>query len=987
MSVEKSLALYFYPPAREVRDMNIFFSRTPLLRLSILVVLLSGCEMAPSPRADEAPSASQKVVAELNPSVAQQSIPSPQQSMARLMRELEGKPPLPSDTREGSSSSEDTAEGVRSANEFPTGDAEERSSAGGCEHPTLPTWVRQRSPLAGVGGPSTSREEAEAHAKVDVVKQLELSITGEDIFVEQESTGGEFQYDVRSKVVERVNIRLTGLGIKTVFQDPCDHQFYALAILDRSAAENRWRTDLSALDSQADAFRNHIATYTQKGEAFSLLLAQYRLMEVAETGSQLERRLAYLTGSQLQGPSRAGAVKQSLNAYESLLGSLQVKTSGDGQQAVNGPALPNPLMVQVLAGDTPVPRVPVEFTVTQGRIDVPHTAWTDAQGKAQVVARYSVEIEEPARIEARVLLDQVTHEYPEALKQQVLKRSPQFTARFQVLPPVYHLLTHSQQLVSEGDTLHSRIQTAHKEGDVFLLMGALSELHAVQTEWDQVMERLRDRHPASAESAKSPGDAEDTLHDLERLISSFEFRVVKGNEQHAVLGRPLEDSLKAQLVVNMAGKEVPVSQVPVMFEFDQGKGDVDTHVSTSLDGHALAIVHRVEPAGGKNGTEAIVVARLDVTNLGQSLSATFRERLHNHLHEQVLRFRIIPPRGCVSLSPFDAPLYELACDLVRQVNSSVGKPTIVRGFVERGSRQRHPLSDRIEEALVAGLTLTQQLQVLQLADSGSASTSHRGEVEVSGVYEQYGDGLLVKAALTRLNDHGTEAASETTIPRDALPKTGLNSVTRPSSSHTTIELVPNHSQFTTHNEWMTAFWQHDNPQASFQTWIKPKEPNYREGEKASFLFKTERDCYLWVFNIGASGTGAVLLPNKYRPDAQQTLIRASDGWVPVPGPADNFALPIGPPFGIERIKTICTTRPVSILSNHVFQNLQSQLPLFLFSEVDHRYRDVGVAPTGPVALKSEEWSEAHTKVVTLPKGQHTTRGMRGLRGLGLDQKK
>jgi hypothetical protein len=1164
--------------------MNIFFGRTPLLGLSILVVLLSGCETLPSSRADEASTASQEVVAEQKPSVERPSKPSPQQSMDRLMRELEGKPPLPSDTQGASSSSEGANEGARSAAEFLSGDAEDRSSVGGCDHPTLPQWVRQRSPLAGVGGPSSSREGAEAHAKVDVVKQLELSITGEDTFVEQESTGGEFQYDVRSTVVERVNIRLTGLGITKVFQDPCDHQFYALAILDRSMAENGWRTDLSALDSQADAFRNHIATHTQKGEAFSLLLAQYRLMEVAETGCQLERRLAYLTGVQASGLSCAGMVKQSLNAYESLLGSLQVKTSGDGQQAVDGPALPNPLMVQVLAGDTPVSRVPVQFTVTQGQIDVPHTAWTDAQGNAQVVARYSVETEEPARIEAHVLLEQVTHEYPEVLKQQVLKRHPQFTARFQVLPPVYHLmdtlndlgkdakvfhtkaddllargeslramvplhqlmevqnmwvknadrlgslspdtplpqagigdadstneqlealinalrievagnrqqaiagphlpeplvvrvlagdrpvsqvpvtfqaeggsveveagfetnaqgearakvhhregqdagtvvvarvaleqflhdapsilqerlrqrseelttrfvvlppvyhlLTHSQQLAGEGDTLHSKIQTAHIEGDVFLLMDALSELHVVQTEWDQVVERLRDRHPASAESAKSPGDADDTLHDLERLVSSFEFRVVKGNEQHAVLGRPLKDSLEAQLVAHMAGKEVAVSQVPVTFEFDQGKGDVDSHVSTSLDGHVHAIVHRVEPAAGKNDTEAIVLVRLDVDNLGQSLPATFRERLHKHLHEQVLRFRIIPPRGCVSMSPFDGPLYELACDLVKQVNISVGKPTIVRGFVERGTRQRHPLSARIEEALEAGLTLTQQLQVLHLADSANASTSFNGAVEVSGVYEQYREGLLVKAELIRLADHVTEAASETTIPRAALPKTGLSPLSLPGSSTSDLPLVPAHSEYSTHDEWVTAFWQHHNPQATFQTWIKPEEPDYREHEHATFSFKTEQDCYLWVFNIGASGTGAVLLPNKLRPDPRHILIRDSDGWVSIPSPGEQFNLSIGPPFGIERVKTLCTTRPVAMLPSHVFQSLQ--LPYFEFSRNNQRFRDVGVAHAGRVALKPSEWSEAHTKVKTLPKGQHETQGMRGLRGLGLDQTK
>ena len=253
------------------------------------------------------------------------------------------------------------------------------------------------------------------------------------------------------------------------------------------------------------------------------------------------------------------------------------------------------------------------------------------------------------------------------------------------------------------------------------------------------------------------------------------------------------------------------------------------------------------------------------------------------------------------------------------------------------------------------------------------------------MYEQYREGLLVKAALIRLADHVTEAASETTISRAALPKTGLSSLSLPGSSTSALPLVPAHSEYSTHDEWVTAFWQHHNPQATFQTWIRPEEPDYREQEHATFLFKTERDCYLWVFNIGASGTGAVLLPNKHRPDPRHILIRTSDGWVSIPSPADQFNLPIGPPFGIERVKTFCTTRPVAILPSHVFQSLQ--LPWFVFSDNNQRFRDVGVAPAGRVALKPSEWSEAHTKVKTLPKGQHMTQGMRGLRGLGLDRKK
>ena len=206
------------------------------------------------------------------------------------------------------------------------------------------------------------------------------------------------------------------------------------------------------------------------------------------------------------------------------------------------------------------------------------------------------------------------------------------------------------------------------------------------------------------------------------------------------------------------------------------------------------------------------------------------------------------------------------------------------------SRARpHPLSARIEEALKAGLALTDQLHVLELPTSGNASIAHDAEVEVSGVYELYRGNLLVKATLTRLTDHGLESASETTIPRAAVPRKDFQSLR--SSTHD-LSVLPKHSDSATHDEWVEALWHYHNPEHEFRTWIKPQKSVYQDNENAVFFFKTERDCYLWVFTIDVAGTGAVLLPNTYRQDLRQTLVQADEGWVSIPGPADQFTLPI-----------------------------------------------------------------------------------------------
>ena len=229
--------------------------------------------------------------------------------------------------------------------------------------------------------------------------------------------------------------------------------------------------------------------------------------------------------------------------------------------------------------------------------------------------------------------------------------------------------------------------------------------------------------------------------------------------------------------------------------------------------------------------------------------------------------------------------------------------------------------------------------------------------------------------MTRLADHGFEGESETTIPMKDVPKEDLKSL-RPTTQ--VLSLLPTHSEFETHDEWVKTFWTHRNPDSEFRTWIKPQKTVYQEGERAVFAFKTERDCYLWVFAIDVAGNGGVLLPNAYRQDLRQTLIHADEGWVSIPGSSDKFYLPVSPPFGGERIKTICTTRETPLVSPDSIHALKRRAPLFVFSRDNQRFRDVRAAS----ALNPGEWSEAHMMVSTIPRGRKATRGRQLLESRG-----
>lgn len=622
--------------------------------------------------------------------------------------------------------------------------------------------------------------------------------------------------------------------------------------------------------------------------------------------------------------------------------------------------------------------------MTQGTIDVPRKAMTDKAGNASVRGHYSKSTEDdaPARIDVDVRLDrmitQTTKEDLSSLKQAVEQKQESLTGHFRVEPPVFHLREKALRAVGEAKKWGDAIQDRRTKGDVLGVMKAMVELYKVQKKGKPVVERLLSLHSDSGKDVEALGTHEKTFRKLELLVSSFQFTMVKGNQQRAELDSPLDNHLEARLVARLGEKDVPVSNVPVKFTYDPDVSTVEPRsVLTDKDGYSRAGVRRVEPGDG-NHVDTFISASPDGTVPGGWLPESLGEQFITRLKENALRFRVTRPRGCVSADPFRGPLYELACDLVSGANESVGKVTVVRGFVERTSGDRHPLSDRIEEALKDGLTLSKQVKVLEPSTPADAVPPRDPDAEVSGQYEADARGriLLVHAKLSRLTTHGkeNENVAEVAIPLNDVPKTGQSAF--PSSVHD-LPVVPDplRKATATHDKWVETFWTHRNPRAEFSTEVQPEQESYQEGDHPTFDFKTDRKCHLWVFAVDVKGKVVVLLPNFYQKDPP--LIRAG-GKVPIPDP-EKFKITIKPPFGAERVKTVCTTRPIDVVASGHIGTLTKDAPLFVFPRDKKRKAE---SLTG-VTLKPEEWSEAHTTVNTFPKGQTVTRGKRGLQALGL----
>jgi hypothetical protein len=88
--------------------------------------------------------------------------------------------------------------------------------------------------------------------------------------------------------------------------------------------------------------------------------------------------------------------------------------------------------------------------------------------------------------------------------------------------------------------------------------------------------------------------------------------------------------------------------------------------------------------------------------------------------------------------------------------------------------------------------------------------------------------------------------------------------------------------------------------------ISTERDAYAIGERVTFEFKADKDCYLSIINIGTTGQTLILFPNKSHPDNKIQ----KDQVYKIPAENSDFAYKVIGPPGTERVKVIASLEPL-----------------------------------------------------------------------------
>ncbi|MFZ3013041.1 MAG: hypothetical protein WA045_04975 [Nitrospira sp.] len=291
----------------------------------------------------------------------------------------------------------------------------------------------------GVGDSLVSQDDADSSARRDLVKQLEVTITGVDETVQHESTAVGMSYAVTSQTVEKVNLQIAGISVVARAVDHTCGRYFALARLATEQAVGAWRRDIQDRRTAVSLLRAQAAGHLNSGNVFETLLSHYRALVKVEEAMEIGRRLDRLSTSPPQ-RLEANEVVQTQHAYEQLLSGLRVKrVTVPEQRGQSGQPLSQPLVLEVTvrlpSGEVPVRDVPIVFSFQTGSGDLEPQTRTNQQGRGQAVVPRVEFHDFSARIVARLAVEQMEERFPEGLRRALEQRAKQEAVIFTVLAP------------------------------------------------------------------------------------------------------------------------------------------------------------------------------------------------------------------------------------------------------------------------------------------------------------------------------------------------------------------------------------------------------------------------------------------------------------------------------------------------------------------------------------------------------------------------
>ncbi len=453
------------------------------------------------------------------------------------------------------------------------------------------------------------------------------------------------------------------------------------------------------------------------------------------------------------------------------------------------------------------------------------------------------------------------------------------------------------------------------------------------------------------------------------LIQNVRFDAVSGDKQGIKSFQLPDQPFVVKAYLDKPTGQVPLKNIPVVFKYNKGIGELQSSQITNSEGVVQATVVKIH---NYDHDQHRIMAKLNVEQLGSGLPDDIKALLEP-LESRQSSFHY----SIEKIEGFSAKSHVWRTGLVHLVERVLtnvkpdAKPTIgVIQFQDARYKKVTSFTEILVEdikgilAQVNNLSLKEvQIDPKQEINPGEIAKANGLDLYVNGSYRMEPGGLQIIAKLIQSDTNTYLGSGSMLIHRRAISPEDLKLLEKaPTGSYSGTQ-----SQDEDFRQELDKLVYARPGNETFKVKVWTNKHEYQIGDNIVFSVKADRDSYLTLFDIATGGDVTVIFPNAFHRD---NFIKAGVTYQ-IPAPNYGFQFDIQGPSGLERVKAIATATPQLPIDLDLEKGFHTFKP-----DTSRGTRDIGIIANEFTKDSNREWAENHTEIFIFNKNDSYTRGIR-----------
>ena len=450
------------------------------------------------------------------------------------------------------------------------------------------------------------------------------------------------------------------------------------------------------------------------------------------------------------------------------------------------------------------------------------------------------------------------------------------------------------------------------------------------------------------------------------IVHNLNLATVSGDRQTVKTQKGVAKPLVAKVYLLKEGNQIPVSNIPVLFNYEVGQGDLEQKKTSGSDGIVQTTIHRISSYEDSNH---VIEVKLDYSRIRSNFSGDLVEKLLSPLKNKSAAFNYVvqtPKLASNKSQAWRESITDLSNQLINNIPAGKNPFLGVMLFKDLRYDRVTPFSRVLNEDIKTILARAEDLKLKELKINGDQQPEEIAKANgldyyVVGSYRMERTGLEVRSRLINTETKTIQSTANIRIERKELNPEDLALI------DTMAKDFKSAQKKKSYQDQLEKLVAAKPSKSSFkvETWTDKKD--YEINEKIVFYVKSDKNGYLTMLDVGPKGDITVIFPNKFHRD---NFVRAGVTYQ-VPSPNYGFEFDVQGPAGLERIKAIVTLNKVSLLKLDLDKGFHS-----VKRETTRGSRTIQALSTQVDSVESTAWAEAYSEIFIFRKGERYIRGSR-----------